>query len=787
MTIPSQSSDDVDPKQPVKRTGMPKDRIDQASQETHARLLDETPQVGHSDSTDALPESLTPDERAQAVAALAFLSEVRTENRHADLPPATIGRYSIVKSIGRGGFAEVFLAEDEELDRRVALKVPLFNSATNEAARQRFEREAKLAASLGHPQIVPVYEYGDLGAVRFIAFAWCDGPNLADWITENGPVDFDTAARMVSSLAQAVQHAHQRGVVHRDLKPGNVLVDTSDDSAGKPIWERLRITDFGLARNFDSHDATLTQDGQLVGTPAYMAPEQAGSGEDVGPPADVWALGMMLFELLTGELPFRRPEIFATIRAICDESVPRSKKRRPDVPAGLDAITDLCLRKHPTDRFDSAHALAEDLGRWVNGEPIIAKPPSALSTFSLWTRRNPVLASLIGLTIASLTIGLGIALWQRNVAVANLLEAQSQTNRADGNLETAQKLINDIAGLERKLRQQKQLSKERITLIRRAAQLQIELVEDEEQTPKVRFDTAMSLRELSDMLFRLRDFEAALKNSERVLGLLDGLKEPLPEGVPAKQIFIARIEQRIKMAGPLIEMGKEDEAFALYRANELEEPPESIHPIVVATYRAENLRAQSLLHQKNGNLKDSTIAIGRALEAMEGLKPSEDKRQIWNVNLTVARLNLSLGIDETTLGDFDAAETTFLRVNEKLASLKELFPNHQMIPQLEGMTTFHLGALYERTEEWASAVEQYNRCRTIQLAMFEQNQAFTIPANTYIVASLALARSHDRNDSPESCLQIAQETFERADTFPDSLKADQAFKDNMSELKKFLP
>ena len=152
----------------------------------------------------------------------------------------------------------------------------------------------KRQASLGHPQIVPVYEYGDLGPVRFIAFAWCDGPNLTDWIANNGSVDFETAAKMVHCLAEAVQHAHQRGIVHRDLKPGNVLVDNSEESKDKPVWERLRITDFGLARNFDSHDATLTQDGQLLGTPAYMAPEQAGSGANVGPAADIWSLGMIL-------------------------------------------------------------------------------------------------------------------------------------------------------------------------------------------------------------------------------------------------------------------------------------------------------------------------------------------------------------------------------------------------------------------------------------------------------------------------------------------------------------
>lgn len=787
MTIPSQSSDDQNPKKSLGNASLQKDPADPVLQDTEGNLTDETPRVGQPRSFDDLPDSLSSEERDQAVAALAFLSEVRAESQRSDQLPAMIGRYSVVKSIGRGGFAEVFLAEDQELGRRVALKVPLFNSSTNEAGRQRFEREAKLAASLGHPQIVPVYEYGNLGAVRFIAFAWCDGSNLADWIVEHGPVDFETAAQMVLHLAAAVQHAHQRGIVHRDLKPSNVLVDNSAEFSDKPLWERLRITDFGLARNFDSHDATLTQDGQLVGTPAYMAPEQAGSGEDVGPAADVWALGMVLFELLTGSLPFRRPEILATIRAICDDPMPKARKLRSEVPVGLDAIADLCLRKNPAARYPSAHALAEDLNRWINGEPIQAKPLSTLSMFAMWTRRNPVVTSLIGLTIASLAIGLGVALWQRNVAIDNLREAQAQTNRADGNLETAQKLFKAIIGLEVKLRGQSHLSKERASLIKQAAQLQVELVEDEEQSPQIRYATAMSLKELSGLLFELQNFEAGLANAERVIGLLEGLEEPLPPGVSPLQLFVTRLEQRIKMAGSLIAMGREDEALALYDANELEQAPENIHPLVLATYRSETLRARSVLFQKNGDSKNSAIAIRQALEYLETVEPSDDKRQIWNYSLTLARLKMSLGIDETALDELDAAKASFVQSGEQLSVMKELFPNHPIILQTEGLLTFHLGSLYERTEEWAKAAEQYRQCREIQLAMFEQNTALTIPANMFVLASLALSRSHRQNGEVDSSVAIAETTIETAEAFPNSLKADQAFKDNMAQLKKFLP
>jgi len=250
-------------------TNKPVQDIPQEAYETANANRDETPKLLAPDlanPVEDLVDDLSPQEREQAIAALAFLNEAKGPAANVQASPTQlperIGRYSIIRSLGRGGFAEVFLAHDEELDRRVALKVPLFDSSRNEAARQRFEREAKLAASLGHPKIVPVFEFGDLGAIRFIAFEWCDGPTLSRWIADNGHVDSQTAAQIVMHLAEAVQHAHQRGIVHRDLKPGNVLVDSSEAVSGEPVWDRLRITDFGLARNFETRDVTLTHDGQ---------------------------------------------------------------------------------------------------------------------------------------------------------------------------------------------------------------------------------------------------------------------------------------------------------------------------------------------------------------------------------------------------------------------------------------------------------------------------------------------------------------------------------------------
>ena len=760
-----------------------------AQQDTQASEWQKTPAtdrlVRDAVSDEKLLDDLSDEEQIQANAALGFLGDVRTAVQESQAMPQRIGRYSLIRSLGRGGFAEVFLARDEELDRQVALKVPLFHAGMNEDARLRFEREARVAASLGHPQIVPVYEFGDVGPVRFIAFAWCEGPTLAEWIERGGPVDFRTAALIVAHLAEAAQHAHQRGIVHRDLKPGNILIDENASSARQPVWEQVRIADFGLARQINVRDTTLTRDGQIIGTPAYMAPEQASGDFDAAPAADVWALGMILFELMTGNTPFRRPDLLTTVRAICDEPVPAAKSFRRGVPPGLAAIADLCLRKTPDERYQSAHDLAVDLRRWLNDEPVVARPVPVVAKLSLWTRRNPLMASLIGLTIASLSIGLGVAMWQRNAAMESLEAARAQAARADGNLDLAQTLIGDIISLENGLSMQSELADERGALIIRTARLQAKLIEDEQQTPKMRFDTAITLRNLSRLLMQLGKTEESIGTASRVLSLLDGLEKELPEGVTHKEIFTARIEQRFSMGGALSSQGKLDEALEMFKANAAEVVPDGISPLQAASTMSESLRAQSMLLQMQGDRAGSAVVLQKALLQFAKFEVPEKRGSRWVYFLSQCRLLNSLVNDQIELGELAKAEQNFVKAEQCLPEMKAIFENHPALSETSGLLAFAGGTLYDRMQKPASAVEQYSRCRELNLSLFEQNPAVTNPANIYILASLALAKAHTANGSSDKAVEVAKETIATSEAFPESLKSTDAFGDNMSLLEAF--
>jgi serine/threonine-protein kinase len=311
-------------------------------------------------------------------------------------PNETFGRFRIVRELGRGGFGVVFLADDPALRRHVALKVPRPEVLADPALRQRFLREAQAAANLDHPNLVPVHEVGEVGPVCYIVSTYCPGPTLAAWLPQQpGPLPPRRAAVLVACLAGAIQHAHSHGIVHRDLKPANVLLVPRTEAEQGELDFTPRLTDFGLAKLLDTAPDQSTSG--AVGTPLYMAPEQAERrSRDVGPACDIYALGAILYELLTGRPPFLGPTPLDVLRQVSSAEPVPVHRLQPGVPRDLCTICLKCLEKDASRRYGSGGKLADDLGRFLRGEPIQARPVGRMERAWRWGRRHPAQAGLVG-------------------------------------------------------------------------------------------------------------------------------------------------------------------------------------------------------------------------------------------------------------------------------------------------------------------------------------------------------------------------------------------------------
>ncbi len=342
-----------------------------------------------------------------------------------------IGNYELLEEVARGGMGVVYKARQTTLGRIVAVKMILTGRLANEQDVQRFQSEAQAAASLQHPNIVAIHEVGQHEGWHYFSMDYVEGRDLSAILRENLPTA-KKAAHIIRQIAQAIHYAHLQGILHRDLKPSNILIDQH---------EQVRITDFGLAMRVED-DRGLTQTGQILGTPSYMPPEQAQCNRGlIGPTSDVYALGAVLYECLSGRPPFRADSVVQTLEQVIHTEAVSPRTLNASIPRDLETVCLKCLEKEPHRRYATAQLLADDLGRFVRGEPVLALPISRVARSRRWCRRNPTIAGLV--VISALSLALGTA-----VSTYFAIQEAEQSQRAE--LKTAEALTEKQLALQAK-------------------------------------------------------------------------------------------------------------------------------------------------------------------------------------------------------------------------------------------------------------------------------------------------------------------------------------------------
>jgi tRNA A-37 threonylcarbamoyl transferase component Bud32 len=426
------------------------------------------------------------------------------------------GEYELLEVIAQGGMGAVYRARQVTLNRIVALKMILTGHLANPEQVRRFRTEAEQAANLDHPHIVPIYEVGEHDGQQYYTMRFVEGTSLAG--RARGEPRREAAC--LATVARAVHHAHQRGILHRDLKPSNILMD----SAGTP-----HVADFGLAKRIAGPGGAgvdLTTSGALIGTPRYMAPEQAAGRRDLSVAVDVFSLGVVFYERLTGRPPFTGDSMLELLRQVREDEPPRPSSIVPRLDRDLETICLKCLEKDPAKRYGSAEELAEEVDRWTRGEPILARPVGQAARLWRWCRRNPAVAALAaGLLLALVaiaTVSTGLALQARRLAAADReradaerqgrqraekaeREAAQQRERADNNFRKTRQAIDRYFTL---------VSESRLLTVAGAEPLRKELLaaalEYYRNFPKSESDDAEVEAELAATYFRMAQIQNGL-------------------------------------------------------------------------------------------------------------------------------------------------------------------------------------------------------------------------------------------------------------------------------------
>jgi tetratricopeptide (TPR) repeat protein/tRNA A-37 threonylcarbamoyl transferase component Bud32 len=678
----------------------------------------------------------------------------------AALPPVQVPGYEVLEVLGEGGMGIVFKSRHLALNRIVALKMIRHATYAGAEERHRFRIEAEAIARLQHPNVVQIFDVGEHAGLPYFSLEFCPGGSLAHQL-QGTPLSPHAAAALVEVLARAVHAAHQTGIVHRDLKPANVLL--AEDGTPK-------VTDFGLAKKL--HEAGQTASNAIMGTPSYMAPEQAGGkSQQVGPAADVYALGAILYELLTGRPPFKAATTLDTLmQVVADEPVP-PRQLQSKTPKDLETICLRCLHKAPQLRYASAWELAEDLRRFRAGEPIQARPVSRGERAWKWVKRRPTLATLVLLcALAALGLVAG-GVWHN-------MRLRTERDRAAKNFELARRAVEEMLTEvgEEQLASEPRMERKRRALLEKARGFYLEFLQDRGNDAALLQATALAHKRVGDIARLLRlDAEA-----ETAYGQAIALLRPLAEASPAKAELRQQLADSHNWHGEVLRLTDRpaeaqqayEQALRLQRqlVEDFADQPD---------YRRDQARTLynlGILARGTNQPQQAREYFAAAIALLEELAAQLPHVPEYQQHLARAYLNQGPVLRRTD--GFDQARASYDRATALLQQLQQrhqqLHPKDPYMPEYHhelGATRNNLGILLADAQRYAEAGGAHGQALTIFGRLAADFPA--VPdyrkelANTHNSLGIVRMRQHDVSGAQQHFGQARKLFGELAAEFAD--------------------
>ncbi len=630
-----------------------------------------------------------------------FSSDARVTPRDLAIDAANrvLGDYELGEIIGFGGMGVVVAARQVSTARQVALKLirpDLWDGQSPEqqqAAVQRFRQEAKAAAQMSHPNIVTVYDVGEVEGIHFLSMQFVDGRDLAE-VVRGRPLDDQSAADYMEPVSRAVHEAHQHGVLHRDLKPQNILIEATSN---RPL-----VADFGVAKITES-DSAMTRDGEAIGTPQYMAPEQTCGAANVTPRGDVYALGATLYHLLTGRPPFQASNPAETMRQVLMEDPIAPRNLNPSVSHDLETICLKCLEKEPSRRYTSAEELADELGRFRRGEPITARPISRFGRLVRWCNRNRLTAAFA----ASAAIFLIVALIGTTSGYISSMRARRESDKS---LRQARNAVRDffVRVSQEDLLMQPGLQPLRRDLLEQARAYHLGFLEDRRGDPLVQYDLAESHFLLGKITELIDGSQAALPAFHESRRLLDTLVARQPDNVRVIELMGDVLNAE---ATSQFRLGDTRRASNLFReAARYRQQLAQLHPDVTNHHRklANVFMNSGLVAREAGDFETARKSFKSAQEIrfqlqQTGLDDEEVRRDMAKGHHNLAQLLV-------IMGDLPGAQRQAQAAIDKFKELADRAPENSSYAHLLAHANISLGDLQE---EIPAALVAYRSAREV--------------------------------------------------------------------------